>query len=208
MRKAEKAENEHTVEEATAGLEAVNMAIDVLDKYYQTNAKNKVDLGLVQKGPLDDAPDSGFDNGEAYTGAGGESGGILGMLDVIKSDFERTISTTNKAEDQNEKEYQKFMTESSKSLVEKKMADEMKTNQKDDAITELESADTDLRAQTDILKVAIRELLELKPTCIDTGMTYEERVAAREDEIEALKKALCTLNASEEFGPEGGGANC
>jgi hypothetical protein len=207
MRKEEHSENQATVMEAEAGLEAVNEAIDILDKFYKTAAKSKVDLGLVQ-GPLDDAPDSGFDNGEAYTGAGGESGGILGMLDVIKSDFERTISTTNKAEDQNEKEYQKFMTESGKSLAEKKMAHELKTGQKDDAITELESADEDLRAQTDILKVAIRELLELKPTCIDTGMTYEERVARREDEIESLKKALCTLEHSEDFGPEGGGAEC
>jgi len=208
MRKEEHADNQATVMEAEAGLEAVNEAIDILDKFYKTAAKEKVDLGLVQKGPLDDAPDSGFDNGEAYTGAGGESGGILGMLDVIKSDFERTISATNKAEASNEKEYQKFMTESSKSLVEKNMAHEMKTSQKDDAITELESADEDLRAQTDILKVAIRELLELKPTCVDTGMTYEERVARREDEIESLKKALCVLNAQEEFGPEGGGADC
>jgi len=208
MRKEEKSENQATVMEAEAGLEAVNEAIDILDKFYKTAAKESVDLGLVQKGPLDDAPDSGFDNGEAYTGAGGESGGILGMLDVIKSDFERTISTTNKAEATNEKEYQKFMTESGKSLAEKKMAEEQKTNQKDDAITELESADDDLRSQTDILKVSIRELLELKPTCVDTGMSYEERVARREDEIESLKKALCVLESQEEFGPEGGGASC
>jgi len=208
MRKEEHAENQAAVMEAEAGLEAVNEAIDILDKFYKTAAKESVDLGLVQKGPLDDAPDSGFDNGEAYTGAGGESGGILGMLDVIKSDFERTISITNKNEASNEKEYQKFMTESGKSLAEKRMAEEQKTDQKDDAITELESADSDLRAQTDILKVSIRELLELKPTCVDTGMSYEERVARREDEIESLKKALCVLQAQEEMGPEGGGASC
>jgi len=207
MRKEEHSENQATVMEAEAGLEAVNEAIDILDKFYKTAAKESVDLGLVQ-GPLDDAPDSGFDNGEEYKGAGAESGGILGMLDVIKSDFERTISTTNKAEASNEKEYQKFMTESSKSLVEKQMAEEQKTNQKDTALEELESADEDLRSQTDILKVGIKELLELKPTCVDTGMTYEERVARREDEIESLKKALCTLQASEEFGPDGGSANC
>merc|ERR1719174_151434 len=86
LRKQEHAENEATVMEAEAGLEAVNEAIDILDKFYKTAAKEKVDLGLIQKGPLDDAPDTGFDNGEAYQGAGGESGGILGMLDVIKSD--------------------------------------------------------------------------------------------------------------------------
>jgi len=207
MRKEEKADNEAAVMEAEAGLEAVNDAIDILDKFYKTAAKESVDLGLVQ-GPLDDAPDSGFDNGEAYTGAGGEAGGILGMLDVIKSDFERTISVTNKAEKANQQEYQKFMLESSKSLAEKKMAEEQKIKQKDDAVEELSSADEDLRAQTDILKIAIKELLELKPTCIDTGMSYEERVARREDEIESLKKALCVLQQFQDYGPEGAANNC
>merc|ERR1719198_1542515 len=208
LRKQESAENEATVMEAEAGHEAVSEAIDILDKFYKTAAKEEVDLGLIQKGPLDDMPDAGFDSGEAYTGAGGESGGILGMLDVIKSDFERTIKETNKAEKTNEKEYQNFMTESGKSLAEKNMAQEQKTKQKDNAIEEYESAEQDIESQTDILRIAIRELLELKPTCVDTGMSYEERVARREDEIESLKKALCTLQNSEDFGPEGSGANC
>merc|ERR1719440_2411963 len=92
------AENANTVSEATAGLAAVNMAIDILDKFYKTSAKAKVDLSLAQgQGPLDDAPDAGFDNGEAYQGAGAESGGIIGMMEVIQSDFERTISETQKA---------------------------------------------------------------------------------------------------------------
>merc|ERR1719217_1705048 len=38
-----------------------------------TEAKAEVDLSLAQ-GPLDDAPDAGFDNGEAYKGAGAEAG--------------------------------------------------------------------------------------------------------------------------------------
>merc|ERR1719178_369808 len=85
-RKEEKAENANTVSEAKAGLAAVKMAIDILDKFYKTSAKAKVDLSLAQ-GPLDDAPDAGFKTGEAYTGAGGEAGGIIGMMEVIQSDF-------------------------------------------------------------------------------------------------------------------------
>jgi len=207
LRKQENAENESTVMEAGAGLDAVKEAMDILDKFYKTAAKEDVDLGLMQ-GPLDDMPDAGFDAGEAYTGAGAESGGILGMLDVIKSDFERTIKETNKAEKSAAKEYQTFMTESGKSLAEKTMAEEQKTKQKDDAIAELDSADTDLTAQTSLLKLAIKELLQLKPTCIDTGMSYEERVARREDEIESLKKALCVLQQYAEYGPEGAANNC
>jgi len=205
LRKAEKAENEATVMEAKAGLEAVNQAIDILDKFYKTAAKEQVDLGLVQKGPMDDAPDAGFDEGEAYTGAGGESGGILGMLDVIKGDFERTVSATGKAEATAETEYQAFMTESSKSLAEKKMAEEQKNKQKDDAEEEYESAEEDIAAQTSLLRSGIKELIELKPTCEIKPMSYEERVARREDEIESLKKGLCVL---QQQGPEGDGGSC
>merc|ERR1740124_1777856 len=189
--------------EAEAGLEAVNEAIDILDKFYKTAAKESVDLGLVQKGPLDDAPDSGFDNGEAYTGAGGESGGILGMLDVIKSDFERTVKVTTQAEAKAEADYTNFMTESGKSLAEKTVAHDERTTQHDNSVEKLESTDEDLQAESQILVTAIEELLELKPTCIDTGMSYEERVARREDEVESLNKALCVLTAYAEYGPEG-----
>merc|ERR1719316_1414024 len=113
-RKDEKAENANTVSEANAGLAAVKMAIDILDKFYKTSAKENVDLSLAQ-GPLDDAPETSFETGEAYTGAGAESGGIIGMMEVIQSDFERTISETKEAEEQAEQEHLAFMTESQKS---------------------------------------------------------------------------------------------
>jgi len=190
MREEEKAENERTVEEASAGLDAINMAIDILDKFYKTAAKSKVDLSLAQ-GPMDDAPGAGFEAGEAYTGAGGESGGILGMMDVIKSDFERTISETQKAEKKASTDHRNFMTETGKSLAEKEMAEEQKDDQHANTVEELDSARESLAAEAAILSTSIKELIELKPTCIDTGMSYEERVARREDEIESLKKALC-----------------
>merc|ERR1712166_1366387 len=117
-RTEESAENEVTVQEAEAGSEAVTMAIDILNKFYKSRAKETVDLALAQ-GPMDDAPDAGFDNGEAYTGAGAESGGIIGMMEVIQSDFERTISETKAAEKQAEQDHLELMTETSKSLAEK-----------------------------------------------------------------------------------------
>jgi len=202
MRNDEKEENKATVEEAEIGLGAVNMAIDILDKFYKTAAKSKVDLNLMQ-GPADDAPGAGFDIGEAYTGAGGEAGGIIGMLDVIKSDFERTVKVTMAAEAKSEADYMSFMTQSGKSLAEKEMARDEKTKQHDDTVEKLESADSDIGSESEILNTAVAELLELKPTCIDTGMSYEERIARREDEIESLNKALCILTAFAEFGPEG-----
>merc|ERR1719420_350604 len=206
MRADEKAENANTVEEASAGLSAVEQAIDILSKFYKTAAKNTVELQV--SGPADDAPETGFKGGEAYTGAQGTAGGILGMLDVIKSDFERTISETEKAEAQAERDFLEFMTVSGQSLAEKKTAEEEKTRQKDDAEEKLAAADEAMQSQTTLLQKSLEELLELKPVCIDTGMSYEERVAMREEELEALKKALCILMNYSEFGPEGAADKC
>jgi len=61
-------------------------------------------------------------------------------------------------------------------------------------ITRMAEAYSDLEDAQKLLDDALKAIEELKPACIDTGMSYEERVAAREKEIEALKKALCILD--------------
>jgi len=203
-RKEEQAENALTVSDASAGLSAVQSAIDILTKFYKKAAKATV----LAQGPMDDMPDAGFDNGEAYTGAGGAAGGIIGMLDVIKSDFTRTISATEQAEAGAAKDHLEFMTETGMSLAEKTMAEKEKKKYLDDTNEMLEKSDDRLSDESEILKTSLKELMELKPTCIDTGMSYEERVARREQEIEALKKADCILSSYAEFGPDGVGNEC
>jgi len=198
----EKVENANTVTEANAGLKAVNMAIDILDKFYKTAAKESVDLSLAQ-GPLDDAPDAGFKNGESYNGAGAESGGIIGMMEVIASDFDRTIAETQAAEAQAEKDHLTFSTESGKSLAEKNMAKKEKTRLRDETDNNQNEAEENLDSQSKILVTAIEELISLKAECIDTGMSYADRVAMREQEIASLKKALCIFGAFAEYGRDG-----
>lgn len=204
-REAEKAENEATVTEAKVGLAAVSEAIDILFKFYATSKKGTVEL---QKGPAEDAPDAGFENFEAYKGKQGEAEGIMGMLEVIKSDFERTVTETEKAEAAAQKDYMEYMTESGKSLAQKEESQTELTRQKDDAESKFNEAQEDLNSQTEILQGALQELLELKPACVDTGMSYADRVANREDEIQALHKALCILEAYEKYGPDGLGDAC
>merc|ERR1719409_1679223 len=206
MRKEENAENTRTVQDATAGLAAVEQAIDIMEKFYKTAAKNTV--LAQQKGPADDAPDAGFKAGEAYKGAQGASTGIIGMMDVIKTDFERTISETEKAEAEAQQAHLEFMTETGKSLAAKTQAKDEKNTQLDDALEKLANASDQLDEQTAILQESINELRELKPACVDTGMSYEERVARREEEIEALKKADCILVHFSEYGPEGAAEAC
>lgn len=190
----EMAENNATVAQAQEGLEALDTCIDILDKFYKTKAKESVDLGLIQqRGPAEDAPDAGFDIGEAYLGAQSESGGILAMLDVMKSDFTRTIQETKEAEKQASQDHLNFMTETGKSLAQTEEAQKSKSSQKDEAVDRLATASNNLNEHMDTILNQIKELKLLKDACIDTGMSYEERVARRKDEIEALKQALSIL---------------
>jgi len=207
IRGEEKAENANTVAEANSGIDALNLGMDILTKWYKTHAKNEVELSLEQ-GPADDAPEQSFKIGEAYKGAQAESGGILGMMQVMKSDFERTVSETQAAEAQAEQDHLAFMTETGKSVAQKNEAVTLKTHQKDDVEDKLSKASDSLDSQTTILQTAIKELMELKPVCIDTGMSYADRVANREAEIAALHKADCILSAYMQYGPDGAADAC
>jgi len=51
-----------------------------------------------------------------------------------------------------------------------------------------------MQSNMDLTDAALEELEELKPVCIDTGMSYSERAAKRKEEKAALWKAFCELD--------------
>jgi peptidoglycan hydrolase CwlO-like protein len=191
-RKDESVENEATISEAEEGKEAVEQAIDVLSKFYKTAAKAAfTQEDTYASGVDDDAPDTGFSG--SNKGSQGAAAGILGMLDVILSDFERTITETAKSEKAADKEFLEFETTTKVSIGTKTVA-------KDTNEAELQETEQSLREdkesmveQQELMDAAIKELQELQPACVQTAMSYEERVQKREQEIEALKDALCVL---------------
>merc|ERR1719327_820625 len=95
LRANEQAENAKTVADATAGNAGVTQAIKILKEFYEGAFLQYTppNAGADGKTVGDMAPDSGFE-GE-YHGNQDAASGILGMLDVIKSDFERTIGRSD-----------------------------------------------------------------------------------------------------------------
>merc|ERR1719174_2356115 len=102
LRTDEKAENMDTLDKAKAGLAAVKDAYDVLSSFYKKAAKGKV--SLLQASPVN-APGTA---GGAYKGGQQKAGGILAMLDLIISDFERTIKVTTDTEKSAHREFIEF----------------------------------------------------------------------------------------------------
>merc|ERR1719171_3322395 len=127
LRNSEKAENEKTVADATAGLNAVKAAIKVLEDFYSPKLIQK-SMKTSYKPPKGDAdgntvgdlaPDTGFSNDEDYEGNQDAASGILGLMAVIESDFEGTIKATKSAEKEAAKEFDTFNKDTEGDLDEK-----------------------------------------------------------------------------------------
>merc|ERR1719159_2398618 len=130
FRAEEKAENEDTLDKAKAGLAATKDAYEVLETFYKKSAKATADLVQTKKAgrktsllqlkasPIDeDAPEESM--GGAYKGNQQKAGGILAMLDVIISDFERTLKTTAADEKQALAEFTSFKKSTDTSIASK-----------------------------------------------------------------------------------------
>jgi len=191
-RKDESAENEATISEAEEGKEAVEEAIDVLSKFYKTAAKAAfTQEETYESGVDEDAPDTGFSG--SNKGSQGAAAGILGMLDVILSDFERTITETQKSEKTADSEFLEFETTTKVSIGTKTVAKDTNKAELEETEQSLREDKDSMKEEQDLLDAALKELQELQPACVQTAMSYEERVEKREQEIEALKDALCVL---------------
>eukprot|EP00928_Gymnodinium_smaydae_P078582 TRINITY_DN62705_c0_g1_i1.p1 TRINITY_DN62705_c0_g1~~TRINITY_DN62705_c0_g1_i1.p1 ORF type:complete len:701 (-),score=180.71 TRINITY_DN62705_c0_g1_i1:53-2155(-) len=200
LRSEEKSDNEKTIADAGAGKVAVEDAIRILQTYYESQG----DAALLQAGytppnadregktVADRAPEMSY-SGD-YRGAQDASKGIIGLLQVIQSDFERTESTVRQAETDAVEKFQKFETDTQADIG----AKEGEKSTKEKAVTDAEDAITTaidaLNDATGLHEGAQKELEQLKAMCVDGEESYAERKAQREKEIDALKQALTILD--------------
>eukprot|EP00746_Dinoflagellata_sp_MGD_P157791 gnl/MRDRNA2_/MRDRNA2_86322_c0_seq1.p1 gnl/MRDRNA2_/MRDRNA2_86322_c0~~gnl/MRDRNA2_/MRDRNA2_86322_c0_seq1.p1 ORF type:complete len:723 (+),score=284.93 gnl/MRDRNA2_/MRDRNA2_86322_c0_seq1:60-2171(+) len=196
LRAAEKADNEKTLEMANEGKDNIEAAIKVLKEFY--GEAGFVQTGFVPAGAdrdgntvTDLAPDTGFDG--KYGGNQKAAEGIFGFLEVILSDFKRTIEETEAAEEEAAEAHAQYK-EDTEADIETKSADKKEKEElKETTEGELVEAQDSLKAFETDLKDAKKELEVLKPLCVDTGASWKDRRAKAKQEVEALKEALAIL---------------
>merc|ERR1719236_147865 len=208
-RMEEKDKNTATIADAKAGALAVGAATKVLQDFYAKAAMTTegtiveptpapkgikwdpriANMVLLQKNQVPGAPET-FDK----PFKGGDAGGILAMLEVVMSDFERLDAETTASETSAAKEYDEFMSDSKEDKETKDTSRKTKVTEKIDKEGALARTEKDLKSVSEELAAAEEYYEKLKPQCIDPGESYEERVARRKAEIESLKEALKILN--------------
>jgi len=213
QRNQEKANNKKTLTDAKEGLTALKQAIKVLTDYYKGAAKSKnryegggyEGAAFVQASPVAEQMGAeGVQGGAkgAYAGNQAAGAGIIGMLETIASDFMRTLETTEAEEYKASRTFAAFSQETKASIstkeTGKKQAEADLDRTSGDLVADLNS----LKDAQELLDSSLETLEKLRPACVDTGMSYEERVARREAEIEALKNALCVLDEEDGEIPE------
>merc|ERR1719160_1561422 len=172
LRTAEKEKNTVTVADAKVASEATAKAVQVLKDFYGSQEEGSV-------------------------AQGSSSTGVLGMLEVIASDFVRLETETTASEDKAATEYTAFMRDSSKSKAVKETDVKHKLNKKTENEGDLEEAKKDLAGTQEELDAAEAYFDKLKPSCVEAGESYEDRKARREEEIESLKDALQILEETQ-----------
>merc|ERR1719379_28944 len=171
LREEEKAAYEKNRPEMEQGLEGVKLALKILREYY---AKEY----------------------EAHEAAEGAGGTIIGLLEVVESDFSKLLAEIIATEETAAKEYEEQTKENEITRTTKEQDVKYKTKEfteLDKAVAEMTSDKESVEAELD----AIYEYLEkLKEMCIAKPETYEERKARREAEIAGLKEALQILEGA------------
>lgn len=182
IRSEEKAKNKETIADAVAAQKSVESALAVLKEFYANAAEA---TALVQAKPeIFDSPAQGQQ---------GASTGVIGMLEVILSDFARLEAETRAAEKAAQKDYDEFMTDAESDKAAKNADIDFKTSAKTDAEKTLQTQTLDKADTQKSLDAAIADFDKLKPDCVSPGLSYEERVAQRKAEIQSLKEALPIL---------------
>jgi len=169
------------------GLNGVRKALTVLREYYGSAAAALVQddkMGAFMQQPAEPVK---------HSKASGAGSSIIGILEVVESDFAKNLAQEEAAEADAESEYQKVSQENRITKASKEQDEKYKTQEfksLDKTIAELSS---DRESASSELAAVLEYYSKIKERCIAKPETYEERRARRAAEIEGLKVALRTL---------------
>jgi hypothetical protein len=169
------------------GLSGVRKALDVLRTYYGSSAsllQNEEAFGSFMQQP--DAP-------VIHSKSTGAGDSIIGILEVVESDFASNLAKVETEESDQVDDYEKTTQENAVTKTTKVQDVKYQTQE----FTGLDKAVNEMSADRESTSTELASVMEyygqVKDRCIAKPETYEERQAKRQAEIKGLKEALSIL---------------
>lgn len=192
-----RAEERATFEKASKDFKdagkAVEQAIGVLKDFYSSllQTQKVPKKATASKVPAKAAPIFGG----LQAGGGGDA--VIALLETSAEDFSRMLTLAETEEEAAKDAYAKLMDESKESKIKKEAEVKGAESEIKTLAVAIKDAQEDKSMTSHELDAVMEYLEKLKPQCEQKVMTYEEKKAKREAEIEGLKEALSILEAPE-----------
>eukprot|EP00930_Biecheleria_cincta_P061946 TRINITY_DN4747_c0_g2_i2.p1 TRINITY_DN4747_c0_g2~~TRINITY_DN4747_c0_g2_i2.p1 ORF type:complete len:666 (+),score=209.86 TRINITY_DN4747_c0_g2_i2:51-2048(+) len=127
---------------------------------------------------------------------GGAATGILGMLEVVESDFAKNLAQMRVAETTAADDFKKDMEEMKLEGTRKEQDMKYKTEAHHQLDADLAGLQSDAESAQSMLEDEKQYAETIKAKCVVTPESFEEKRAKRQQEIEDLKNALVALDSS------------
>jgi len=162
--------------------EAVAKAIEVLKNFYEGSFM-QVSSKTTQKSKQ---PSFGSAKGDTAST-------IISVLEMSEEDFTTLLAESEATEDEAVKAYEKLTEENKVSKASKEAESKGKVSEIKSLTVQLEHSKEDHASVSEELAAVNAYIDKLRPQCEEKVMSYAEKKAKREAEIEGLKEALSIL---------------
>jgi hypothetical protein len=166
----------------TQGLQGIRGALRLLREYYQKQGAALVQTRHKQAPTV-----------TTHSASADSANGIISILEVAESDFARSLAEAQASEDDAISVYDKTTKENKVSTATKRTSVQGKERETQHLEQQICNASSDKNGASQELAAVMEYLEKLRPQCTVVPLTYEQRKARREQEIEGLKQALTIL---------------
>mmetsp|Transcript_93994 Transcript_93994/g.166397 ORF Transcript_93994/g.166397 Transcript_93994/m.166397 type:complete len:720 (+) Transcript_93994:89-2248(+) len=194
IRAVGKKENAISIKDAEDAIDALAQATAVLEAFYKSSGAipKKPWESFAQAEPAVTLPENPPTWGDSYTGVKDpmkQPDGIITILATVSEMFAKMVADTK---NQDAQDQETFDTESKANKIEKARLtkeSQMLTEEKKRTSSEILSMTSTKGHVQKELDAWTQYEVDLKPACVDGDSTYDDRKAARDEEIVALREA-------------------
>lgn len=195
IREVGKKENDLAIKDSQDSQEAVSNAIAVLTDFYKESGEiAKEPYEFVQRGvDLPDDPDTWDSSYSGVSDPSAQPGGIITILETCNEEFATMEADTKAQEASDQDAYDSDMQTHDIEKAKRSKEAEMKGAEKKRLVEKTASMEKNRKHVSDEHEATVQYQKDLQPACVEGDSTYEDRKAARTEEIEALHNSQVIL---------------